>query len=1483
MDRLLHIGHVHNMSLENVDNNEYPNIVASFLCQGDTVQNYIIVDRSIEVGCAAVQLHHVHNISLKMISLTLQAPNMSGVTLHYASNIHIQLNIVCILTSSFSQSHTSIGIVLIKANIIEVISSHANNCSSGFVLQNTSNIHITNTTATYNMNSSQFFAGGTGISLLSTTNATVMNTSTMHNSFMGMVLEDIDNITVINASVMYNSHHGLLLFNTTRSSIINTTVRHNSDDGICLFHSNEVAIINIDVSYNSAFGIHLFCTTKISITDVSVTHNGYGGMYLANTTTIGLVNTTVMHNGNRGMYSNNTTRVTIKDASGVYVVNSIATSIINVTVMHSSGGGIELMNNSITTINKTTVLHNGYHGMKLVQSTRVSISDTIVMHNGGDGLYLARSTRISIINTNVMYSGSHGMNLVSISRSDIKKAIVMHNVFHGLYLVDANSISITDTLIMYNDRNGIVLIHSIILSIINTTVTHNGYGELSPLNKTTLCLNDNITHDFDDDIYVTKPYKTKMETNTTVLDNYVYDGIYVRDSARSNITKTTVMHNGADGIQLVDTIDTIIHETSVLSNDYHGIALIHTIRSSILNTTVMKNMYGGIFSHETTDARIYDLSVVSNGNEGIILYFANEAHIANVYLKHNGWRREVTTASGDILTTADPTSLPAVIVLYSSSIYVTGCNVTGNNVSAVNAHASSITVNGDLAISDNKAFAGAAFILVHNSFLKLTEHSRIHFRNNHAIHTGGVFYISDNTHRRYPALNPTAYPIIQSTCFLSVEGGRNEKLLLFANNTAEYGGDILYGGHVLYGLDGDWNCLLSFKNISNISQDGLSLISSDPSRVCLCNDDGQPDCLIVADPIPHSIYPGQSITISAVVVGQEFGTVTGSVYAQFLQNTATNGSPQVDTGQRVQFVMHEKCNHLKYTIFSPGDMSEAVLILTIDNRKVSQVVTADAYEDRTDQGLEVIYHVNGPSALSPLKYGHYPLYVNVSFLPCPTGFMLTTKLPFRCDCNQLLQQFNGVRCYIQDQTIGRSGLVWVGTPKNDNGTVVASEYCLFDYCNTGDSNVTLSDPEPQCKYNHSGILCGGCQPGLSLALGSAQCLPCSNKYIALLIPFALAGPVIVFFIKVLDLTISQGRINGLIFYANIVKANENIYFHKSRANPLTVFTAWLNLDLGVETCFFNGLTAYTKTWLQFVFPLYIWSIAGLIIILAKYSDRVAKAMGNNSVPVLATLFLLSYAKLFRTIITALSYTMLYSSQGQKAVWSADGNVDYLGPKHAVLFAVAVAALLFLWLPYTLLLFLGQWLHKCNSRLIDHILMKIKPFLDTHYGPLKGKHHYWYGSLLLVKAAILLMTALIPANHSAIVNLCVSVSAIVLIYFGLIVYQSISVAMFDASFFMNLALLGVSNFFITIVRWEQKVAAYILIGIAFIQFFGLVVFKVLSILKRSKRVMACLRKGQPADDDWELYEQAALLRERESSSDDGTEDEDNTSIESLPTY
>ena len=75
-----------------------------------------------------------------------------------------------------------------------------------------------------------------------------------------------------------------------------------------------------------------------------------------------------------------------------------------------------------------------------------------------------------------------------------------------------------------------------------------------------------------------------------------------------------------------------------------------------------------------------------------------------------------------------------------------------------------------------------------------------------------------------------------------------------------------------------------------------------------------------------------------------------------------------------------------------------------------------------------------------------------------------------------------------------------------------------------------------------------------------------------------------------------------------------------------------NLDFGIETCFYNGLDTYSKTWLQFVFPVYLWVLVGLMIIVSHYSQRFAKLLSNNPVSVLATLILLSYTKILCTLI-----------------------------------------------------------------------------------------------------------------------------------------------------------------------------------------------------------------------------------------------------------
>ena len=97
-----------------------------------------------------------------------------------------------------------------------------------------------------------------------------------------------------------------------------------------------------------------------------------------------------------------------------------------------------------------------------------------------------------------------------------------------------------------------------------------------------------------------------------------------------------------------------------------------------------------------------------------------------------------------------------------------------------------------------------------------------------------------------------------------------------------------------------------------------------------------------------------------------------------------------------------------------------------------------------------------------------------------------------------------------------------------------------------------------------------------------------------------------------------------------------------------------------EECFFDGMDAYSKTWLQFVFPVYIWVLVGLIILISHFSQRFARLLGNNPVSILATLILLSYAKILHTFITAVYITYLeYPANYSRKMWLHDANIDIL--------------------------------------------------------------------------------------------------------------------------------------------------------------------------------------------------------------------------------
>ena len=525
-----------------------------------------------------------------------------------------------------------------------------------------------------------------------------------------------------------------------------------------------------------------------------------------------------------------------------------------------------------------------------------------------------------------------------------------------------------------------------------------------------------------------------------------------------------------------------------------------------------------------------------------------------------------------------------------------------------------------------------------------------YFSNNRAHRNGGAIFVEDSDYAE-----SWATVLIDLNFFWPTA---SNLYLQFVNNTAKMAGNDLYGGWIdtiRYGV----------HISSTYPQTDHYAITSDPTRICMCNN-SIPVCNITKHHI--KVFPGQRFAIEAVAVGQRMGLVPSSVIVQF--NTSDDDEGSLGEGQSVQSV-NDKCSNLYFAVFS--EKKEKSVQLTIPNMDARYLFVLRWY-------LKESYHI----LLEQFS-------ITVELKDCPLGFFFNTTSK-TCSCLSSIVHHSGVQCDHDTFTVHRSKYKWIAATfdhvKYQNHGVLVHDQCPHDYCRTDSDSLSirLESPDSQCAFRRSGDLCGSCQQKLSQVFGTSRCKKCSNIAVLGVIPgVLLAGLVLIVFIAVLNMTVTVGTINGLIFYANVIQASKSIFFpHDNGSSFSSILIAWLNLDLGIEACFYDGLDAYAKTWLQFAFPIYLWLLLIAIIVSSHYSVRVSKYIPNNALQVLATIFLLSYAKIIRNVITVFSSTVLTYPDGyEKRVWLYDGNVEFLTGKHIPLFIATLLLLILLSIPYTL--------------------------------------------------------------------------------------------------------------------------------------------------------------------------------------------------------
>ena len=714
------------------------------------------------------------------------------------------------------------------------------------------------------------------------------------------------------------------------------------------------------------------------------------------------------------------------------------------------------------------------------------------------------------------------------------------------------------------------------------------------------------------------------------------------------------------------------------------------------------NIGGGMFLYwaENTSAIVNIESCIVSDNEA--------AKTSGIHLLQQRAFNQTTQPSISVFNLTISNSLSAFdtsafTISSFSMVSLNNIYILHNNCTGLLVIRSVIVFKGtDNRFDNNTGVLGGGLALYEETYLVFTENSTIALINNNALMTGGGIY-TESVHSTFLSSNAACF--IQ---FITKTNTANQ--LLFVNNTATYAGSLLYGGDSCISDQGP------FHNLSSKQEEvgsQVPAITSNPVKVCFCvNDSNMCD---TSQTITISAIAGEVVMYPTISAISRWNTSTlAQVYMNTLAEIVDNYITMADKGFPIKINRADVCTPINFTFTVAPGISVVNFLFSLDNQFIP------------------LFGI--PNQLT--------LVVNV--VDCPVGFDLSNDTRI-CECSP---QFNSTQvpnydlsCTIIDQSFQHNPLVWFGY---DTCTYLPYR-CPLNFCKRSKVNFTLSTPDLQCDLNRSGVLCGGCDNGMSLIFGSNRCKKCSSVWLLLLIPFAVAGAALVAVIMALKLTIAMGTINGLIFFANTVYIYRYAFLTKQHIPVLTEFVSWMNLDLGIETCFYNGMTSCVKTWLQFVFPAYLCSIVIVLMVISHFSQRARRLFNTSTLQTLATILLLSYTRLVQQVVLILYGIELNRNKcTSRYVWFVDGNYDYSDICHISLVVFAGALIIFFLLPYTGLLLIFPILDQNTSLLKTkwlRWLQFVQPLSDVYKAPFGPKKGFWPGLLLVVRVIFILVTVL----------------------------------------------------------------------------------------------------------------------------------------------
>ena len=686
------------------------------------------------------------------------------------------------------------------------------------------------------------------------------------------------------------------------------------------------------------------------------------------------------------------------------------------------------------------------------------------------------------------------------------------------------------------------------------------------------------------------------------------------------------------------------------------------------------------------------------------------------------------------------------IVSYDNNqeVSIVSSNFTNNVGPALHLSNCVVEFGSSILFMNNSAGRGAAVYLRQGSQIAIEDNSTIEFDRNIARQQGGAIYIE------LPFGCPHNGIVITDLS--------NTSSVLFTDNSAGIAGNSIYF-NIPESCDVIRETLIYKFNYSQPPGLVGPPIATSPYKVTLCStscdlSNGTGEICHA----PNRKMLGQSVGINAVVCDY-YGNVSETVQF-YIECTNCNDTYRLSSNSR---------------------------ILVYQGSFDVTFVAVDADRDIVD---DTNVTLTMSSVLSD-EYRQLTATVSIELSSCHSGYVFDANLQ-RCVCYE--QSKDIIRCQ-QDYAEIKYGY-WFGVGNSPKRIV---SLCPIYYCNfkeeTSNGYYKLSEEiGGQCSLHRTGVACGECKSGYTLAYDSPDCVDTKRCYtgmtvimVALTIIYWIIMVALVFLF--MQRKISLGYTYGLIYYYSIIDMllGSNLYILDGVFQLVTILSSFAKLTpqfLG-RLCFVEGLSGIDQQFIHYFHAIFIFCLIGVIVMAARYSFKIAKVVSHCIIRVICILILLSYTSLASTSLQLLR--PLYFDDVNGAYVYSSPSIKYFTGRHIPYGIIALLCGLFIVIGLPLLLLLEPFLKsKVN-------FIRIKPLLDQYQECYKDQYH-WFAAYYLVCRQVIIAIVYVSNFNNGLYYLQTACIIIVMIHAWIKPYKSETLNIIDGEILLIVVFVANINSF-----------------------------------------------------------------------------------------